>query len=302
MSEAHTAEHLFAGSIQRIKHDLTVIKVDQSKGQNSIYVNVKNLDWSTILEAEIMTNRIIFEGREVKQHLFDSLNDAKQQFPEARAMEKRITGVVRIVEVDGYDYAACSRKHSSNTRECDFFLVTRVVKANGGYKIDFLVGSEAKIKALEFSKVALKTSNILGAPIDGVEKTIENMVSELGKLRRSLSIASEKDIDDIPFSEKVGVKIYSKVFLNLNTEIIMKKAGKLTDNQDVVVLLANINSNATVILARSSNQNFDSGNILRQILTEYGGKGGGRPHFASGSVEKSNIDDVFQSILEEIFN
>ena len=133
MSAAHTAEHLFAGSIRRLKPDLTILKVDQSEGRNSIYVDVKNLDWSTIMKAELMANQIISEGREVKQHIFSSLKNAKQQFPEARAMEKRITGEVRIVEIDGYDYAACSRKHSNNTRECDFFLITRVIKAEGEY-------------------------------------------------------------------------------------------------------------------------------------------------------------------------
>ena len=302
MSATHTAEHLFAGSIRRIKPDLTVLKVDQSAGRNSIYVNAKNLDWNTIFEAEIMANQIIAEGREVKQHIFNSLKDAKQQFPEARVMEERISGTVRIIEVDGYDYAACSRKHSSNTVECDYFLVTRVVKANGGYKIDFLVGAEAKKKALEFSKVALHTSDILGTSIDGVEKTVNNMVHELKQLKHSLSVISEKDADDISFSERGGVKIFSKVFRNLNTKIIMKKAGDLIKNQDIVVILANISSETIIILARSSNQSFDSGMILNQILTQYGGKGGGRPHFASGSVEKSNIDNVFQSILEAIFN
>ena len=302
MSATHTAEHLFAGSIRRIKPDLTVLKVDQSAGRNSIYVNAKNLDWNTIFEAEIMANQIIAEGREVKQHIFNSLKDAKQQFPEARVMEERISGTVRIIEVDGYDYAACSRKHSSNTGECDYFLVTRVVKANGGYKIDFLVGAEAKKKALEFSKVALNTSDILGTSIDGVEKTVNNMVHELKQLKHSLSVVSEKDADDISFSERGGVKIFSKVFRNLNTKIIMKKAGDLIKNQDVVVILANISSETIIILARSSNQSFDSGMILNQILPQYGGKGGGRPHFASGSVEKSNIDNVFQSILEAIFN
>ena len=302
MSATHTAEHLFAGSIRRIKPDLTVLKVDQSDGKNSIYVDAKTLDWNTILKAEIMANQIIAEGREVKQHIFNSLKDAKQQFPEARVMEDRISGTVRIIEVDGYDYAACSRKHSSNTGECDYFLVTRVVKANGGYKIDFLVGAEAKKKALEFSKVALNTSDILGTSIDGVEKTVNNMVHELKQLKHSLSVVSEKDADDISFSERGGVKIFSKVFRNLNTKIIMKKAGDLIKNQDVVVILANISSETIIILARSSNQSFDSGMILNQILPQYGGKGGGRPHFASGSVEKSNIDNVFQSILEAIFN
>lgn len=302
MSAAHTAEHLFAGSLRKIRSDVTILKVDQSEGRASIYVDAKSLDWDTVLKAEEMANRIISEGRAVKEHFFDSLEDAKRRFPELRAMEERITGKVRIVEVDGYDYAACSREHATNTRECLFFLVTRVVKAGGGgFQIDFLVGEDAKMKALELSKITLSTANMLGAPIEGVEKTVENMLDELSDLRRRLSVLSEKVVEDVSFFERGGVKVYSEVFEGLSTKRLMKKAGELISQSKVVVLFANITEDAIVIFARSLDLGFDSGEVLRRVLSRHGGRGGGRPEFASGSVEKARVEQVFSDVLEIIF-
>lgn len=303
MSAAHTAEHLFAGSLRKIRPNITILKVDQSEGRNSIYVNTKTLDWNTVLKAEEMANRVISEGRSIKEHFFDSLEEARRRFPEARAMEERISGGVRIVEVDRCDYAACVREHVANTRECDFFLVTRVVKAGEEvFQIDFSVGEDAKMKALELSKVSLSTAEILGAPMGGVEKTVGNMLSELQDLRRRLSVLSERETEDIPFSKRKGVRVYSKIFEGLNTKKIMKKAGDLIGDSNVVVLLANISEDATVLLARSSDLSLDSGAVLKQVLDKYGGRGGGKPEFASGSVGRSRVEDVFTSVLDAVFS
>ena len=44
MSAVHTAEHIFAGSLRKLRSDLIILKVDQSDTQNSIYMNVEILD------------------------------------------------------------------------------------------------------------------------------------------------------------------------------------------------------------------------------------------------------------------
>jgi len=298
---AHTAEHLFAGSLKRLKPGLKVVKVDQSEGKGSLYVDIPQLDWATILKAEEMANRVIAEGRPVKEHFFNSLEEAKNTFPQARAMDERISGRVRIVEVEGYDYAACIRGHVSNTRECEFFLVTRVSKAGGNrFQIDFLVGEEAKLRALELSKISLSVADILKAPIETVEKAVSNMKVELAELRRRLSKLSEREVKDIPSYSVGGVTVYSKVFEGLDSKRLMKRVGELTEEAGVVALLANIADNATVILARSLDLNVDCAHLLERALAEYGGRGGGRREFAFGSVGKAYVEEVFKTILASV--
>lgn len=301
MDAAHTAEHLFAGSLKTLKPDIKIVKVDQSSVRSSLYVDTPQLDWDTILKAEEMANNVIAEGRPVKEHFFDSLEEAKKAFPQARAMDERISGKVRIVEVEGYDYAACIRGHVPNTKECEFFLVTRVSKAGKQtFQIDFLVGEEAKLMALQLSKISLSIADILGAPLETVEKTVSNLKNELAELRKKFSKLSEREVEDIPYSEAHGVRIYSKVFEDLDARKLMEKAGELTGGAGAIALLANISDNATVILARSPDTGIDCGQLLRTILAEFGGSGGGRPEFAFGSVDKTRVEEVFKSILDSV--
>jgi len=77
----------------------------------------------------------------------------------------------------------------------------------------------------------------------------------------------------------------------------MERAGELTAGAGVLTLLANISDRATVILARSSDINLDCSQLLRRVLAEYGGRGGGKPEFAFGSVEKARVEEAFKSIL-----
>jgi alanyl-tRNA synthetase len=303
MGAAHTAEHLFAGSLRNIQPGIKVVKVDQSDDRNNLFIEAERLDWDMVLNAEARANQAIFENRVIREYFFSSLEEAKQGFPGLRAMEERISGEVRVVEIDGYDYAACSREHASSTGECGFFLVTRVVKAGQtGFQIDFAVGNEAKVKALELSKIALSVGDILGAPLGSVEKTVENMRSELSSLRRRLASMSEQAVEEITASERSGVKIYSKMFEGLNVKRLIKKAGELTAQANSVVLLANLTEDATVILARSSDGGFDAGSLLREVLAVYGGQGGGRPEFASGRVDLSKVDSVFKDVLDNVFS
>ncbi len=124
--EAHTAEHIFMGSLQKLVNDIFVRKVEHDDSVNRVYMKCQELSLDSIHEAELMANKIIGEGRKVKEHNFQSIEEARKVFPQMRAYEERISGSVRVIEIDGYDYAACAREHTENTSKCEFFLVTHV--------------------------------------------------------------------------------------------------------------------------------------------------------------------------------
>ncbi|MEM3451302.1 MAG: hypothetical protein QW830_02710, partial [Nitrososphaerales archaeon] len=157
MSIAHTAEHVFMGSLKRLVPNIEVKKVEIEGEKGVVIVSSKYLDWQIIFEAEKMTNKVIDEAKEIKEHFFDSLEDAKKAFPSLRAYEERIKGKTRVIEVDGYDYSACRAEHAKNTKECLFFIVTKFSKAGKNlFKIEFYVGENAKMKALEITKICVE--------------------------------------------------------------------------------------------------------------------------------------------------
>ena len=60
MRAAHTAEHLFAGSLRIIQPSIKIVKVDQSEDRNSLFIEAESLDWDTVLKAEKRANQAIY--------------------------------------------------------------------------------------------------------------------------------------------------------------------------------------------------------------------------------------------------
>ena len=153
---AHTAQHAFIGSLQKILGStLTVRKVEHYENVNRVFVELQHLDLQTLNEAEREVNSIIREGRRIKIHYFKALSEARNRFPNLRANEERIKEInqhVRVIEIEGHDVAACAREHS-NLVECEFFLVTRVARIGRGigYEIDFAVQAQATEVSLSLS-------------------------------------------------------------------------------------------------------------------------------------------------------
>jgi Ser-tRNA(Ala) deacylase AlaX len=154
---AHTAEHAFIGSLQKVLGStLTVRKVEHYENFNRVIVELQYVDLQTINEAEREVNSIIHEGRRIEIHYFKIPSEARNRFPNLRANEERIKGNnkhVRVIEIEGHDIAACAMEHASNLAECEFFLVTRVARVGRGigYEIDFAVQSQAEELSLSLS-------------------------------------------------------------------------------------------------------------------------------------------------------
>ena len=299
---AHTGEHIFMGSLQRIVPNISVRKVEQTEDRNSLFIKSDILTWDQVLQAEKLANSVIAEDKSIVEHFFPSLDEARKKFPKMRAIEERISGQIRVIEVDGYDYSACAREHATNSGECEFFLVTSFSKEGDTYEIRFEVGERAKAAALEHSAILMKVANAIGASLNTVEKTATNLKEEVNDLRKKVRVASQKDVSSIPVEDVKGANLYSRMFENLENKVLMEKAGKLIKTQRSVVILANKAEKGFVLLAKSPDIKLNSAEILRNSLASFGGKGGGKEDFASGSIDGSKLEEVFAKIKSTIIS
>jgi len=299
---AHTGEHIFMGNLQKIVPNVSVSKVEQTEERNSLFVKSEGLAWDQVLQAEKLANSVITEGKSIIEHFFPNLEEARKKFPKMRAIEERISGQVRVVEVDSCDYSACAREHAKNSRECGFFLVTSFSKEGDTYEIRFEVGEQAKATALEYSALLMKVANIIGASLNTIEKTAANLKAEVNDLKKKIKVASERDVSSIPAEDFNGAKLYSKIFEGLENKVLMERAGELIKTQRSIVILASKAEKGFVLLAKSPDIKFNSAEVLRVSLAPLGGKGGGKEDFASGSVDSLKLEEAFAKIKKTIIS
>jgi alanyl-tRNA synthetase len=306
---AHSAEHAFIGSLQKlIGKTLNVRKVEHRKTDNSVFITIPNLDLELIIRAESEVNSLINMGRKIITHCFDSLTEAKERLPSLRANEERITGSnpVRVVEIEGHDLAACAMEHVTNLDECSFFLVTRLSKNGNDYEINFVVGEQAKETAIALSLKLLKICEEVEANFNTVENTVRKLKTESEICLDKLKNLTQKKLDNIiPYiTEYTKITIISGVFSDLLDDEIRIFTGRKIAQSNTVVIVANINHHsddtASIVFARNEALvNIDCNKLFREISSE-NGRGGGKPHFVTGVVNKERVTDIVNNIIARL--
>jgi alanyl-tRNA synthetase len=302
MGEAasHTAEHIFAGALTKIKPGLKVHKVDLGE-VNSVYLDIASLNWDVILEAERVVNKIIAEARAVKIHRFVSLEEAERAFPSLRSREERVKGEVRVIEIDDYDYAACAGDHVSNTAECIFFMVSGMSRSGGLAKVEFLAGEKAQIRALELCGTCFKMAEALGTSVDRLEKVAEGLKLENYTLRGRIREMTDEALKRIIPQERLGHKLYSACLKGVDERAVMEWAGKAIEEDARTIVVFGIEDKAMLfILARGKASSFDCREVLKDALGAKGFRGGGKSNFANGTVMDGTCGDNIGLIVEKL--
>jgi alanyl-tRNA synthetase len=314
---AHTAEHAFIGSLQKILGStIFVRKVEHRENDSSVIVKLPELDLETVLKAQAEVNSLINGGRRIKTQYFETLSEARGHFPNLRANEERIRETnqpIRMVEIEGHDIAACAMDHASNLRECEFFLVTKTVRIgrDEGYEIYFVVQNQAKKASMMLSQKLLNICQELGANINTVENTVkklnwEGKVNAL-KLRR-LTTEYLANIKHDVLGENGKVDLVQSVVCGLDDNEIRNFAGKMISRADrsTIILIVNIpednDDNALVVFARSQSLERIECNKLFNQYSFLGARGGGKPSFLAGVVSKGNAHHLMKKLITDIRN
>jgi alanyl-tRNA synthetase len=299
---AHTAEHAFIGSLQKLLgQTLRVRKVEHRESSNTAFIVIPHLDPDIIFKAQSQVNSLIKDGRKVIVHTFDSLEEAKKAIPSLRANEERISGQVRVVEIEGHDFAACAMDHAENLSECDFFLVSRISKSGTEYELDFVVGGQAKEMASFLAAKLHRVCDELGANINTVENTARNLAAENEKNR---SRANALGIEMLRGIRPVAIgrfHVFRGTFSHIADDQLQEFAGKKIKEENALIMLANTDSEpARIVLARNEKDSTVDCNALFRRLAGPAGRGGGKPHFVTGVLSRDSVQRFFDDLEKEL--
>jgi alanyl-tRNA synthetase len=308
---AHTAEHAFIGSLQKLMgKTLHVRKVEHRQADNSVFITTPHLDLELIIKAQSEVNSLISTGRKIITHSFVSLGEAKKRFAELRANEERIekeSTSIRVIEIEGHDVAACAMDHANDLSECVFFLVKKVSKSGDEHEINFVVEKQAKETAIILSLKLLNICSDVAANFNTVENTIRKLKVEneiyLSKLK---NLTKEKLDNILPYTvDRSKITIIRGIFSGLMESEIRSYAGRKITEYNTVVVIANIlqefdDPSASIVLAR--NESLIGIDCDRLFMETSGndGRGGGKPHFVIGTVNKQRVVEIVNNIVNAI--
>ena len=296
---AHTASHVMYGAGRRLFDDLGYggFGIDEEKVR--VDFTGAAVDDETLVELERLANRAVWEGRDVSwQQLTTAEAYEREEIAYNTKTEEGVledADSVRVVTVEGWDWAACGGTHVSNTEVIG--PVTVLERSNPGEgmtRVEFAVGpvgierrAAEKRAALDAARTAGVAPTDLPGEVDRLQSERDRLAGEVSDLRERALSATVADLDPV---DRDGHTLAAGTVDGMgpnDVESALREAAG--DHADAVVLSG---ESGSTFVAVAAGDGADAGEVVEQVTQEFGGGGGGSPGFAQGGGIQADPAEV----------
>lgn len=132
--------------------------------------------------VENRANEVILENWEIKTYFVPE--DKIESVPLRRPPKK--SGVIRVVEVSGFDYSACGGTHCRRTGEVGLVKIIRAEKIRSNLRFEFRCGGRALSDYSWKNRVLVDLASKLSVQDKDVAAAVEKLSSESKDIRKKL--------------------------------------------------------------------------------------------------------------------
>jgi len=240
----------------------------------------------------------VLQDAPVETHLMD--RDSAIATGAMALFGEKYGDVVRVVDVRGVSLELCGGTHVGSTGQIALFRFTHETGAAAGVRrIEALTGPGAYRYALELQQRLTDAAALLKTQPEHLAKRIEAMLEEQKKLEKRLAeLLKGAGSGDQGAVERIGdVELHvSESSLDDRNQIAAVMDGFRAKHKQAISVLFTTGQRAGIHVAVTDDlvsKGVKAGEIANAIAAATGGKGGGRPHFASAGVgDPSKLSDA----------
>jgi len=295
--QQHSGQHLLSAVLEELFGAKT-LSFHLGSETSTLDLSVPSFEPQQIRNAERRANELIWENRPLQV----TYEDAAGAEGLRKASER--TGTLRIVNIADYDRSACGGTHVRATGEIGTLLIRKLDKIRGTVRMEFLAGNRAISRARTDFDLLLRAAQLFSSTLEEVpnlvatqlerltdaEKARRKLATELAQLQgKELHSQTEAGVDGL----RRRLERYAKGPIEDDTRTRAQSfaaGGK-------AVFLAVSEEPATVLLACSTDAEQHAGNLLKPLLQQAGGRGGGSAQLAQGSVP---VKDALAGIIASL--
>ncbi len=295
--QQHSGQHLLSQAFYRLL-GLETVSVHFGDELCTLDLAADSLAPADLAQVERYANEIVWEDRAIRAY---AVSDADlSTIPLRRAPQ--VTGKIRIVEIDGFDWSACGGTHVARTGSSGPIALLRMER-NKGSRVYFVCGARAVDDARRRRQLLGEAAGLLDTAVEEVPALLAARQARLkeqeerlrGLQAELLGYRAQRLFDE---AETVGaVRLVAQVLADLDPSGLKSLAAALVAHPGVVALLAcGAEGKGTAIFARSGDVELHAGQLLRAVLPRFGGNGGGRPDFAQGGgVDSGRLVELIET-------
>jgi alanyl-tRNA synthetase len=285
--QQHTGQHLLSAVFVELAHAAT-LSFHLGAESCTIDLGITSLDSAQVQAVEQRANEVVFEDRRVTVDFQHSSLATDLRKPSDRE------GELRIVSIDDLDRSACGGTHVRSTGEIGPILIRKLEKIRGNVRVEFLCGMRAVRRARADYEALAQIARLFSAPLDETPALVSGQLEkaqEAEKARRKLAteLATARgrelyqSIEPGPGGLRKVVRKVDAISDDLRAEAQSYAAGS---NAALLILAENPPS---VLVAASKDSAINAGQWLKTAVAGMGGRGGGSPAMAQGSVPSADL-------------
>jgi len=214
---------------------------------------------------------------------------------------------ITVNDVDEkYSYELCGGTHLERTSDVGVFIIVSEGSAAAGVRrIEAVTGRGAYDLIARRFKLLKQTASTLKSGVDEISQKVESLQDEVSDLKKQLN-ATRNEIAHLKFGEQLNniqkvkdVNLLVMEVSNADVEALRVLADKFREkypNNGVAVL-----ATGTTVIAVLTEDLVKRGLKAGDLITAIGGRGGGRPNMAQGSLpDTSKVSEALSKVVKAV--
>ena len=307
---AHTATHLLDKVLRTVLGDHvhqagSLVEPDRLRFD---FTHFSALTAEELAKVSALVNEAVLEGYDVVTEEMP-IEEAKKKGAIALFGEK-YGEVVRVVDMgEGYSVEFCGGTHLSNTAKVGVFHISNEFSvASGVRRIEATTGKLSLDVMNQNQKMLFEAAAVLKAKPGELREKAKTMMAEAKKLHQEIEkFKAEASVGEarqfLMSAKTVGeLKVLTASRENVDAATLRQMGDFLKDKEpNVVAVLASTSDEKISFLAvcgkNAIAKGIKAGDLVKNVCTICGGKGGGKPDSAmGGGKDMLKLDDALASV------
>ena len=306
---AHSATHLLDAALKKVLGDHvhqagSLVEPDRLRFD---FTHFEGITPDQLSEIDRLVNDAILEGYPVVTEVLP-IEEAKKKGAVAMFGEK-YGDTVRVVEMGDFSMEFCGGTHLDNTAKAGPFRIKSEASiASGVRRIEATVGKLTLETVNRNQQVLFHAAQMLKTNPGELENKIDQQLSEMKEMRHALDkFKAEASLGEarqflMSAKEVGGLKVVTSNKNGLDANALRQMGDFLRDKEpNVVAVLSSVNGEKITFLAicgpEAVKKGIKAGDLVKNVCTICGGKGGGKPDSAmGGGSDLLKLDDALASV------
>jgi len=248
--------------------------------------------------VEERASAIVWEDREVTTHVVS--REEAVRFPLRKPPD--VEGPVRVVEIGAYDWSACGGTHVHRSGEVGMIAILGTERYKGGTRVSFVAGGRALRRLRQKGDILREACLEFTAGESDLLRAVRRLKEERSHLDRRLKPLLRE------FLEREAVRLLDEAPRGGNGPVVARALPE-RDADEVGLLAGLIAGRGGIALLMSGGPSprahfcaptgtISVGSLLGEICRRHGGRGGGRPESAQGTIPGDRVEAALREALE----